>query len=581
METPRICVVHSSDRIRETVTILLEGRWQIASCSPAAVVREPALCADADLVVAQADAPRQAIRSLPAKGRILWLLGPGGGAPAAISARTASLPASFTPGDLIAKVEELLATPAPEGPDAPLLIDYPLVPEAAARLIHSAQKLDLPVLICGEPGSGKSRVAQAIHSAHPERAFRVLAAGSPAAAVLREIATASAGETTLCVRDLLAAGADDVVALCDLLDRGGLSSTRGWHSVRLICFASLPYERLAADRRLAPDLFYRLGALTITLPPLRERSADIPALAEVIADRLSSALGRPAVRFSAAALTRLQRYLWFGNLAELETVLARSIALAGDTPLDTRDLLFGYGDVPVAALDTTPARSAESEASRAADLIINELAHELKNPLVAIKTVTQQLDHFTRDPATRQEAAKLAGDAVERMDHTIENLVRFSQFGAPSRTDVALNALLGPAMAAVKGTTSERRIDFDFRATAPQIVHVDAAQIEYALENLLRAIIRDVDDGRTISIRSSGDDGTIEIEFQKGGLKLSERLASMMGHAANGNAAAEPLGFVFAKSLVERNAGQVAVSSSGSTRVVTVHLPLERNSSCR
>ncbi len=581
METPRIYVVHSSDRVRETVTILLEGRWQIASGSPDAVVREPALCADADLVIAQADAPRQAIRSLPANRRILWLLGATDSVPTGVSARTASLRAGFAPGDLIAKVEELLAAPLPEGDGTQLLIDYPLVSEAAARLIRSAQKLDLPVLICGEPGSGKSRVARAIHSAHPERAFRVLAGGSPAAAVLEEIAANPVAETTLCVRDLLSVSADDVVALCDLLDRGGVSSARGWHKVRLICFASIPYEQLGAHARIAGDLFYRLGALTITLQPLRERSADVPALAEVVSERLAAALGRPALGFSAAAMTRLQRYLWFGNLAELETVLARSIALARDSVLDTRDLLFGYGHVPIVDFEPTPPRVVESEASRAADLIINELAHELKNPLVAIKTVTQQLDHFTRDEASRQHAAKLAGDAVDRMDQTIDNLVRFSQFGAPSCSDVSLNALLSPALAAVKSATSERRIDFDFRATAPQLVHVDAAQIEYALENLLRAIVRDVDDGRTISIRSSGNDGTIEIEFQKGGLKISERLASMLGHSGNGHAAAEPLGFVFAKSLVERNAGQIATSSSGASRVVTVHLPLERNNSCR
>jgi len=590
VDTPRLCVVHSSDRIRETVAILLEGHGRVAAFSADAVSREPSLCADADLLIIEAEAATQVLPSLPRGRPVLWLLGSAHHLPPSLQAESAFVPPSFQPRELIARVDALLA-PARSGQrQAELSFAFPFIAETAATLGRIAQGTDLPVLLCGEVGVGKSRLARAIAAATPRRSIHVLSTRSGARHFLQEIAATGTNECTLFVRNVLELDSDDVGTVCDLVDHGGFASASGWLNVRLIGSAPVLYQELSTHPGMPPGLFYRLGALTIELPPLRERSADMPALAQAVADGVTTTLRRSTVTFSPAALQRLQHYLWFGNLAELETVLARSIALldtdAALPVLDTPDLQFGYRrPTPVTRHPATLAQAVVeqplavgSAASHTAALIIQELAHELKNPLVAIKTVTQQLDQLTRDDVGRQEATKLAGDAVERLDQTIDNLLQFSHFGRPLGADVALNSLLATALSSAKRLASERGIRFDYTPPAPQLVHVDPNQINYALENLLRAVIRDVNEGCTITIASAANNGAVRIEFQKGGMQISERLSAMIGPATNGHSAAEPLGFVFAKALVERNAGRMDVVSSGSGRVVTIQLPHERNS---
>ena len=77
--------------------------------------------------------------------------------------------------------------------------------------------------------------------------------------------------------------------------------------------------------RFRDDLFYRLNAVSILLPPLRDRKEDIPPLAQTFADRVYSL--SPAVRFSTEAVKLLERYPWPGNIRELENAVVRATAM--------------------------------------------------------------------------------------------------------------------------------------------------------------------------------------------------------------------------------------------------------------
>ncbi|MEW6747648.1 MAG: sigma-54 dependent transcriptional regulator [Planctomycetota bacterium] len=86
------------------------------------------------------------------------------------------------------------------------------------------------------------------------------------------------------------------------------------------------------------DLYYRINVVTITLPSLRERSQDIPTLAEYFLRRFAAEHNRPDIRLSRAALQRLLRYSWPGNVRELENAIERAVILAPGSEIEPEDL---------------------------------------------------------------------------------------------------------------------------------------------------------------------------------------------------------------------------------------------------
>jgi transcriptional regulator with GAF, ATPase, and Fis domain len=86
--------------------------------------------------------------------------------------------------------------------------------------------------------------------------------------------------------------------------------------------------------RFRRDLFYRLNVFPITLPALRERREDLPALVHHICDRLGRHLGKPIERLTTGTLQALERYEWPGNIRELENVLQQAMILSRDGVLD-------------------------------------------------------------------------------------------------------------------------------------------------------------------------------------------------------------------------------------------------------
>jgi DNA-binding NtrC family response regulator len=106
-------------------------------------------------------------------------------------------------------------------------------------------------------------------------------------------------------------------------------------NVRVIASSNRNVEEEMSAGRFRDDLFYRLNAVSIRLPPLRERREDIPPLAQSFASRVYSL--SPTVRFSADALQRLERYEWPGNIRELENAVVRAAAMC-DGVIRVQDL---------------------------------------------------------------------------------------------------------------------------------------------------------------------------------------------------------------------------------------------------
>jgi DNA-binding NtrC family response regulator len=121
------------------------------------------------------------------------------------------------------------------------------------------------------------------------------------------------------------------------LERLGSNKTRQV-DVRVIAATNADLRKALESGTFREDLFYRLNVMPITIPPLRERSQDIPALAARFVRKFSQELGSAVDSISPEAVGVLRVYRWPGNIRQLENVIERSILLCQGTTLEARDI---------------------------------------------------------------------------------------------------------------------------------------------------------------------------------------------------------------------------------------------------
>ncbi|HMA95593.1 MAG TPA: helix-turn-helix domain-containing protein, partial [Polyangiaceae bacterium] len=106
----------------------------------------------------------------------------------------------------------------------------------------------------------------------------------------------------------------------------------------LIAATNRDLKAMVADGRFREDLYYRLNVINVSLPSLRDRRSDIPALAMHFLARFAKENGKTVDRISEAALSRLVSYAWPGNVRELENVIERAVVLADEGSIEPSHL---------------------------------------------------------------------------------------------------------------------------------------------------------------------------------------------------------------------------------------------------
>lgn len=212
---------------------------------------------------------------------------------------------------------------------------------------------NLPVFLTGESGTGKELVASAIHhrSGRSDQPFVAVNCGAiPADLIEAELFGHVRGSFTGADRDrrglweeadggtvfldeITETNSSFQVKLLRALQMGEIrrvgSNQTQKVNVRVIAASNRNVEQEVSAGRFRNDLFYRLNAVSIVLPPLRDRREDIPPLAQTFADRVYSL--SPSVKFSSEALALLERYNWPGNIRELENAVVRAVAMSDGT----------------------------------------------------------------------------------------------------------------------------------------------------------------------------------------------------------------------------------------------------------
>jgi len=215
-----------------------------------------------------------------------------------------------------------------------------------ARLVGA----DLTVLILGESGAGKELVARALHDLGPRRDGRfavVNLAAVPRERVEAELFGKGEGDVgklveadggTLFLDEVGDMPLDAQTRLSRIIDGSEAATnprTGRRSNVRIIAATNRDLRALIREGLFREDLFFRLNVARIRLPPLRDRTEDIPDLARAFLLRANRE-GLPAKAIDAAALERLKAYDWPGNVRELENLIRRICALYAEDLITAR-----------------------------------------------------------------------------------------------------------------------------------------------------------------------------------------------------------------------------------------------------
>jgi DNA-binding NtrC family response regulator len=233
--------------------------------------------------------------------------------------------------------------------------------EEQARLAAATES---PILIQGETGTGKSELARWLHR-HSSRASEPMlelnCGGFSKEFLETELFGHEKGAFTGAVSakvGLLEAAHRGTIFLDEIGDMdlqiqpkilkaleekrfrrlGGLQDRKV--DFRMISATHQKLDRLVQEQLFRSDLFYRISAIQVFVPPLRERPEDIPNFAQLLLNRLTEDCGRESMHLAHGALMQLQRHSWPGNIRELRNVLERALMGAKSSVIDSMDLDF-------------------------------------------------------------------------------------------------------------------------------------------------------------------------------------------------------------------------------------------------
>ncbi len=315
----------------------------------------PKLLATVARALEASDAARRRPRAAPEEPRQTGSPSPAAPAAPADSPPAATAPAPEAPREAAAmpsSPRDTLSPSAPRFEESRIESDrIPLVGTAPAMqaVFRTLSRLipgDEPVLIIGESGTGKTRVAHVLHDFGPRGSRTLVTADAETlagpGAVDQLLGRARGG--TILVEEVASFTPEEQRRLLALLERAE------GEGVRVLATSVAPLDVLAAPREeggIRPDLFYRLAAATLSLPPLRERLSDIPAL---VADFFARNRARlhPVEGVDAEGLTLLQRHAWPGNLRQLENVLRRAALMASVVTLGAEEIHDALAAEPAA-----------------------------------------------------------------------------------------------------------------------------------------------------------------------------------------------------------------------------------------
>ncbi|HEY7317881.1 MAG TPA: sigma 54-interacting transcriptional regulator [Candidatus Binatia bacterium] len=620
MQAKRILVIEESEVVRETLALIL-GREFVVAKRPfgKGIFSFGETDRDVDLLIlgvtpAIGREPSTLLRFADkAPFAVLFLVDSKSAARAIDDRETVGcLAKPFSPYELKEKVGQLLArrnilsdalshpSIEPQG-EFGRYLQFPYLSRAAASLARRFAATGLPILISGEGGCGQERVARGIH-------FLGNRFGSWVSLHAAEINNAYLDQKSLQLSWCRRSDGAPVTLIIESIDRVSLSGQTEllnfleeeetkFGKCRLITTARVDILEKVYRDELLDSLYYKLATLKLSLRPLRERREDVPAIASWFCQLYADHLGLGEVSLSADANERLRNYLWFGNLNEMEAVIARTLAVQRKSWIEAADLIFDSsvaGESSEIALLTelsrfeppgdggresgqsvsephnglhAPATPDMSQTPREnLNVLIHELAHELKNPMVTIKTFAQLLTDRYQDENFRARFQDVVGGDIERMDDLLELMIEFADFTQPRWSKVPLQEKLRSALNEVTNECARRQAQIKWKGNGySREISGDETQVKYVLKNVLLAVLSQAKMGSEIEINVEKQ-GCVAISY----LREVARVASITHYfdksSSSPSESVLPLRLLLAKQLIERNGGNIVFDYSDTEK---------------
>lgn len=230
------------------------------------------------------------------------------------------------------------------------------------RMVEKVARADVSVLILGESGTGKELIARAVHaqSGRTEGKFVAInCAAIPEQLLESELFGYERGAFTGAVKQTIgkvevANGGtlflDEIgdmpmalqAKLLRFLQNRVIERVGGRQeiavNVRVVCATNKDLQQLISEQKFRQDLYFRVGEVTINVPPLRERKGGATVLAHAMLRKFSGVQGKPKRGFSEQALAALEAYNWPGNVRELENKVKTAMIMAEGTMITPEDL---------------------------------------------------------------------------------------------------------------------------------------------------------------------------------------------------------------------------------------------------
>jgi len=355
------------------------------------------------------------------------------------------IPADAGTGGIVKRLTQVLA-------DKKLLESYGLVGRsstmrAMARTIDRIAPTDVSVLIVGPSGSGKELVARALHNSSPRKSgpFVAINCGAMAEGLLESelfghekgAFTGSVGKReglfrkaeggTIFLDEIGETKLDMQVKLLRVLEDGTFypvgSSVPERTDVRVVAATNRDLTEALAERHFREDLYFRISAVKLVVPPLMDRRADIQPLLQYFWR------DQKGLDYSGGALERLMKYDWPGNVRQLRNFASRMTALKPTGLVETDDVEKFLSEQHATAqhLPVSTGRTAEEAGQELIYRAILSLGNEIRM-LRNLITANLPGEHAA-EPATG--AAVDAGSTMEEME---EALIRARRLGIGERT---------------------------------------------------------------------------------------------------------------------------------------------------
>lgn len=312
-------------------------------------------------------------------------------------------------------------------------------------------------------------------------------------------------------------------------------------NVRIIASAFCGLKKLLEKKNISEELYYRFSAGDFYLCPLREKSEEIPGIVKKLSSFFSYKYSMPDKKFSSSAVDLMQKYIWPANIDELISVIQRSMLFSKSDIIDENGVMFmpvkseysltsvkkgnGYG---VNAVDENyeGEKKGDSEKSMKADLspsILINLAHEIKNPLVGIKTFASLLPEKYDDFEFRNDFFQIVNSDVDKIDFLIERIMQYENINNGIAEPISVKDIVNEIIEEKKEIFNEKKLSVKTELEKENLsITCSRGIFKYSVENLMFSIIGYCTQGNIVNFiartaSKNGSETKVELEISVDG----------------------------------------------------------------